>query len=100
MIGDRWGVSPAESLLRYPCDDFGPAPAARLWRGVHVRAATTAVWPWVAQLRRAGRRHHPAAAQSAHAVAPRCRPGAVGRDLIMARRELLNFKQLAERRPA
>jgi hypothetical protein len=51
MIGDRWGVSDAETRLRYPCDDFARPPAQPLWRGVHVAAPAAAVWPWVAQVR-------------------------------------------------
>jgi hypothetical protein len=43
MIGDRWGVSEAETLLRYPCDDFARSPAQPLWRGVTVAAPATAV---------------------------------------------------------
>jgi hypothetical protein len=51
MIGDRWGVSEAETLLRYPCDDFARRPAQPLWRGVTVAAPATTVWAWVAQVR-------------------------------------------------
>ncbi|MEO3748613.1 polyketide cyclase [Plantactinospora sp. B5E13] len=35
----------------YPCDDFVAAPTLQAWRGVRVDAPTTAVWPWVAQVR-------------------------------------------------
>ena len=51
MIGDRWGVTPAETGRRYPCDDIVASPALAAWRGVTVHAATGAVWPWVAQIR-------------------------------------------------
>ena len=51
MIGDRWGVTPEEIRRRYPCDDIVPAPTLQAWRGVSVRAAPEAVWPWVAQIR-------------------------------------------------
>lgn len=52
MIGDRWGVSDAETERRYPCDEFVPAaPALRAWRGVDVASPPAAVWPWVAQVR-------------------------------------------------
>jgi hypothetical protein len=51
MIGDRWGVTDAETALSYPCDDFVASPALRAWRGVHVEAPAEAVWPWVAQVR-------------------------------------------------
>ncbi len=51
MIGDRWGVSDAETSRAYPCDEFVPAPTLRAWRGVQVAAPPEAVWPWVAQVR-------------------------------------------------
>lgn len=51
MIGDRWGVTQAETTLRYPCDDFVLDPILRAWRGVTVRAKPEQVWPWVAQIR-------------------------------------------------
>ncbi|WP_308817743.1 polyketide cyclase [Pseudonocardia alni] len=51
MIGDRWGVSDAETACPYPCDEFVPAPTLQAWRGVSVAAPAAAVWPWVAQIR-------------------------------------------------
>ncbi len=51
MIGDRWGVTSAETRRRYPCDDVVPVPALEAWRGVTVRAGHQDVWPWVAQIR-------------------------------------------------
>ncbi len=51
MIADRWGVTPSEVCRHYPCDDIVPEPVFRAWRGVTVRAAPEAVWPWVAQIR-------------------------------------------------
>jgi hypothetical protein len=51
MIGDRWGVTDAETRLRYPCDDFVPQPAWQAWRGVTIDASPDAVWPWIVQLR-------------------------------------------------
>ena len=51
MIGDRWGVTDAETRRHYPCDDFVPDPAWQAWRGVTVDATADAVWPWIAQLR-------------------------------------------------
>lgn len=51
MIGDRWGVTDAETRLHYPCDDLVPHPAWQAWRGVTVDATPAAVWPWIAQLR-------------------------------------------------
>ncbi|WP_224388763.1 polyketide cyclase [Pseudonocardia sp. ICBG1293] len=44
-------MSDAETLRRYPCDEFVPEPALQAWRGVSVTAPATAVWPWVAQIR-------------------------------------------------
>jgi hypothetical protein len=51
VIGDRWGVTPAETTRRYPCDDLVPDPVLQVWRGVTVRARPEHVWPWVAQIR-------------------------------------------------
>lgn len=51
MIGDRWGVTPAETTRRYPCDELVPDPVLQAWRGVTVRAGPEHVWPWVAQIR-------------------------------------------------
>lgn len=51
MIGDRWGVSDAETLRRYPCDEFVVSPTLQAWRGVHVEAPATVLWPWVGQVR-------------------------------------------------
>lgn len=51
MIGDRWGVRPAEIEQRYPCDEVVPDPVWEAWRGVTVRAERSRVWPWVAQIR-------------------------------------------------
>ena len=50
MLGQRWGVTDAEVLLRFPCDDLVPAPDVQLWRGVTVRAPAERVWPWLRQL--------------------------------------------------
>jgi len=51
VIGDRWGVTPAETERRYPCDDLVPEPVLQAWRGVTVQARAEHVWPWVAQIR-------------------------------------------------
>ncbi len=51
MIGDRWGVTQAEIMRRYPCDDLVPDPVLQAWRGVTVRATPERVWPWVGQIR-------------------------------------------------
>ena len=51
MIGDRWGVTPAEIARRYPCDELVAAPVLEAWRGVTVEAEPGDVWPWVAQVR-------------------------------------------------
>ncbi len=51
MIGDRWGVTRAETERRYPCDDLVANPVLQAWRGVTARARPEHVWPWVAQIR-------------------------------------------------
>jgi hypothetical protein len=51
VIGDRWGVTPAEIARRYPCDDIVSAPVLEAWRGVTVDAVPEQVWPWVTQIR-------------------------------------------------
>jgi hypothetical protein len=51
VIGDRWGVRDSDTARSYPCDDFVAAPTLQAWRGVHIDAPATAVWPWVAQVR-------------------------------------------------
>jgi hypothetical protein len=96
VIGDRWGVSERETLRAYPCDDFVVSPTLRAWRGVRVEAPASVVWPWVAQVRLApysydwidnlGRR------------SPRELAGLP--ELVMARRQLLNLKRLAEHQQA
>jgi hypothetical protein len=50
VIGDRWGVTDAEVERHYPCDEFISAPKVQAWRGVTVRAAPEALWPWVRQI--------------------------------------------------
>ena len=51
MIADRWGVTPVETQLPFPCDDFLTRPGWAAWRGVTVRASAPDVWPWLAQIR-------------------------------------------------
>ena len=51
VIGDRWGVTQAETTRSYPCDDFVPGPVMQVWPGVTVRTRPEHVWPWVAQVR-------------------------------------------------
>jgi hypothetical protein len=51
VIGDRWGVTLAETRRRFPCDDVVPDPVLEAWRGVTVKAPPERVWPWVAQIR-------------------------------------------------
>jgi hypothetical protein len=51
VIGDRWGVTDAETSLHYPCDDIVPDPAWQAWRGATVDASPERVWPWIAQIR-------------------------------------------------
>ncbi len=51
MIGARWGVTERETRLAFPCDELVASPTLEVWRGVTVRAAPAAVWPWLAQVR-------------------------------------------------
>jgi hypothetical protein len=51
VIGDRWGVTEADTRRRYPCDEVMPDPTMQAWRGVTVRARADQVWPWVRQIR-------------------------------------------------
>lgn len=51
MIGDRWGVTEAETRLRYACDDYVRAPTLAAWRGVSVNASPTVVWGRLRQVR-------------------------------------------------
>ena len=51
MIGDRWGVTEAETRRHYGCDDFVRSPTLQAWRGVTVHADADAVWARVRQLR-------------------------------------------------
>lgn len=51
MIGDRWGVTLAETQRWFACDDVVPDPVLEAWRGVTVKVGPEHVWPWVAQIR-------------------------------------------------
>jgi hypothetical protein len=51
LIADRWGVTDAEVVRRYPCDDLVPDPVFAAWRGVTVAAGPDRVWPWITQIR-------------------------------------------------
>ncbi len=51
MIGDRWGVTDAETSQEYPCDALVPNPAWQAWRGVTIEANADKVWPWITQIR-------------------------------------------------
>lgn len=51
MIGNRWGVSDAETHLGFPCDDFVEAPTMVAWRGVSVQAGPEVVWARLKQVR-------------------------------------------------
>ena len=126
MIADRWGVSDDEVARPYPCDDLVPAPVLQAWRGVTVRATpeqvgerfTTAATRGLGRIlsvtpgeqltgRIAGtvmtycllphdgrtRLVLKLVAARGRLVAPVLSVG----DLVMARRQLLNFKDLVER---
>lgn len=51
MLGGRWGVTDAETLLGYGCDAVLPDAPMQAWRGVTVDAPADVVWAWVRQLR-------------------------------------------------
>jgi hypothetical protein len=51
MIGDRWGVTDAETRRHYGCDDVVGTPTLQAWRGVTVHAAPATVWARVRQVR-------------------------------------------------
>jgi hypothetical protein len=51
MVGDRWGVSEAETRRHYPCDDLVRTPTLRAWRGVSVDADPATVWARLRQVR-------------------------------------------------
>ncbi|QPG67646.1 hypothetical protein [Mycolicibacterium mucogenicum] len=51
MIGDRWGVTDAETLARYGCDVYVATPSLEAWRGVTVNTTPDRLWPWVVQVR-------------------------------------------------
>lgn len=75
VIGGRRGVRDNETLRSYPCSDFADPPTRQAWRGVRVEAPAEARW------------------RTSRLKAPALSVGG----LIMARRQLLNLKQLAER---
>ena len=50
MIGQRWGVTDAEVVRTYPCDELMPQAELQVWRGVSVQAAPERVWPWLCQV--------------------------------------------------
>ncbi|HLY33782.1 MAG TPA: hypothetical protein VKQ07_04560 [Jatrophihabitantaceae bacterium] len=82
MIGDRWGVTEAETQRHFPCDDVVPSPVLASYVLVPEGAATrlllkivTPGWRLIAPLLSIG-------------------------DLVMARRQLLTLKQLAEQTSA
>lgn len=51
MLGDRWGVTPAETEMTFGCDAMVVAPRLQAWRGVSVDAPPEHVWRWVRQVR-------------------------------------------------
>ena len=107
MIGDRWNVTDDEVARHYPCDDLVHAPTLQAWRGVSVHATPEALWPWIeltgeimgtcisyvlvpqGQITRLLMK---IVTRVSRRLAPRLSLG----DLIMARRQLLNLKRLAE----
>lgn len=51
MLGDRWGVTDAETRTSFGCDAVVPDAPMQAWRGVTVGAPADIVWAWVRQLR-------------------------------------------------
>ncbi len=51
MIGDRWGVTDAETRATYGCDSYVTSPSLEAWRGVTVNTAPDQLWPWLVQVR-------------------------------------------------
>ncbi len=51
MIGDRWGVTDAETRAEYDCDRYVANPSVEAWRGVTVNATRERLWPWLLQVR-------------------------------------------------
>jgi hypothetical protein len=120
MIGDRWGVSDVETRRPYPCDSLVASPELQAWRGVRVNAPPAAVggrrvgrivsvepgvqltasimgayvsYVLVPQKYAATRLLFKVVMRTARLLAPGLSLG----DLVMARRQLLNLKRLAER---
>src|SRR4051794_32234330 len=53
MIGESWGVEPAETAIPFPCDRFPETFDAGYYRGVTVHATPAVVFRWLCQLRAA-----------------------------------------------
>lgn len=53
MIGDSWGVEPAETTLAFPCDRLPEKFDADYFRGVTVHASPATTYRWLCQLRAA-----------------------------------------------
>ena len=53
MIGDSWGVDPAERALAFPCDRLPEGFDADYYRGVTVHASPATTYRWLCQLRAA-----------------------------------------------
>lgn len=51
MIGDRWGVTEAETRRRFGCDELVSAPTLEAWRGVTVLADAATAWARLRQVR-------------------------------------------------
>ena len=51
MLGDRWGVGPADVTASYACDSYVTNPTLTAWRGVTVDAPIATVWAWLIQVR-------------------------------------------------
>jgi hypothetical protein len=53
MIGDSWGVEPAETAIAFPCDRLPDHFDADYYRGVTLQASPATTFRWLCQLRTA-----------------------------------------------
>jgi hypothetical protein len=51
VIGESWGVEPAETALEFPCDRPPESFDADYFRGVTIHAPSVVVFRWLCQLR-------------------------------------------------
>ncbi|MBW8874979.1 MAG: hypothetical protein JF614_08445 [Acidobacteria bacterium] len=126
MIGETWGVEPAETAIAFPCDQVPGDFDADYHRGVTVHTPSAVVFRWLCQLRAAPYSYDwidNRGQQSPRQLIPGLENLKIGQtvmtifdligyprgfkgwlmrsvlqpgDLVMMRRQLLNLKQSAE----